>query len=128
MTCPLCKSDPHPKGFAQPRGCAFDESGNFMARNWMCRTMLALRDCCDYRDQCDGAAGSIGVIRLPDLCWNGFGAYDRSPHGYLVLTWDKDRGGTPGAKIMCEGEPDMPLRLAVAQLLQYMREKEGMVV
>lgn len=129
MTCPLCKSDPQPQNFAQPRLCAFDSAGHFMSCNWMCLTMLALRDCCDYRDRCDDAAGSIGVIRLPDLDWRGFDVDDVSPRGYLVLTWDKDRGATPGAKIMCEGEPDMGLTLSVAQqLLECMREKEGVVV
>ena len=99
MTCRLCQRDPQPPN-SEPRKCAFSEMGRFMSDNWCCATMLKLRDSCvlEWRD--DLSAASIGVVHIPD---------GLEMQGYLVMTWYKARGGTPGAYVMHDDA--QPVRL-----------------
>ena len=104
MTCPLCASDPHPPN-SEPRKCAFEYEGVFRISNWSCLTMLRLRELCAIRHRDDLSAGSIGVIPIPDTC---------SESGYLVLTWYKDRGATPGAFVLHDDRDPKSLTLQLA--------------
>lgn len=89
--CPRCVATGKPPNMATPT-CAFTARGAFRPSNWSCSTMLALREACAWRERDDLSAGSIGVVSVPDT-----GA---APQGYLVLTWYKQRGTTPGAVIL----------------------------
>jgi hypothetical protein len=109
MTCPLCARDPHPPD-SDPRRCAFAGDGTFLSDNWSCVTMLRLRDRCVWVRRDDLSAGSIGVMPIPD---------GLSRQGYLVLTWYKERGATPGALIMNDDQkPERLTEGLAAELLE----------
>lgn len=105
--CPLCKERGRPVDFGSAPVCAFTTGGKFRAHNWMCATMLALRDACIWRNRDDFSAGSLGVLTLPD---DGV-----LPQGYLVMTWYKDRGHTPGAVLIGDTGKRYELTLARAR-------------
>jgi hypothetical protein len=92
------------------RRCAFTPSGRFRKNNWNCETMIALREAAFFRHRDDFVNGSIGVVEMPD---------DTGPRddvkGFLVLTWYKDRGGSPGAIIVADEGKQHALTLARAQ-------------
>lgn len=86
--CVRCADAANLKG----RRCAFTASGRFRKNNWNCETMIALRGAAFFRHRDDFVNGSIGVVEMPDET----GPRD-DVKGFLVLTWYKDRGGSPGA-------------------------------
>ncbi len=112
MTCRLCSVSTmrrHPD-----HSCAFEDVGDgldqeFCPSNWMCATMLLLRDRCLWRHREDLSAGSIGVLPIPD-------AVDGC-RGYLVLAWYKDRGSTGRAYILNEDDDAEPLLLSQAEAI-----------
>lgn len=105
IDCPLCTARGKTRTGQAPT-CAF-RRGRFYSQNWMCATMLALRDACKWSERDDFNAGSIGVIAMPDT--------GIDPMGYLVLTWYKDRGSTPGAVILGDMGKRYELTLARAR-------------
>lgn len=76
------------------RACAFTKRGAFRRRNYACGTMLSLRAICKLRERDDLNAGSIGVVAVPED-----DSADKA-RGWLVLSWYKERGATPGAIIV----------------------------
>lgn len=110
MTCALCSGN-------RGQRCAFDDSGNFVSDNWNCGTMNELRHLAvtGWRD--DNSCGSISIVPIPDVL--------DDPHGYIVLTYYKDRGRTAGARICNDDEPDLPLSLRVAEVVvRYLRREQ----
>ncbi len=110
--CTRCRAGSTENGLSKRR-CAFTASGRFRKNNWNCETMIALRS---YRTvvwgkRDDLCCGSIGVIELPD----DMGPASDEVRGYLVLTWYKDRGSTPGAIMLADEGKQHSLTLARAQ-------------
>ncbi len=73
--------------------------------------MIALRRAVAWGRRDDLSAGSIGVIDLPD----DMGPANDGIRGYLVLTWYKERGATPGAIILADEGKQHALTLTRAQ-------------
>jgi len=69
--------------------CAFDKDGNFQKENWMCMTMIGLRDMSSYHGWNEDE--SIDVVHT----LNG---------EYVVLTYYKHRGRTGNALVLCDDE------------------------
>ena len=60
--------------------CGFDENGNFLDENWMCATLLALRE-----------MGEENKVRCNDQNMTILSHYDV---GFGILSWYKSRGRT----------------------------------
>jgi len=98
--CPACEADPHPRGFAQPRKCAWP-GPDFDPANWNCATMNLVRQ----------VAEDAGVTFRGDdqtLC-----VLDGEA-GWLVLCWYKRRGRT-SVCLWVDDEQARPLRLEDAE-------------
>lgn len=92
----MCQRCADADSLGSKRKCAFTSSGRFRRINWSCETMMALRGAASFRQRDDLSAGSIAVVRLPDAL---------DVQGWLVLSYYKDHGATPGAVIVDdEGE------------------------
>lgn len=109
MTCSMCMTNKLLSVSYVPCKCAFDDSGAFVGDNWNCGTMNELRRLAvtGWRD--DNSSSSISIVPIPDVL--------DDPHGYIVLTYYKDRGCTSGARICNNDEPDIPLTLRVAEVV-----------
>lgn len=114
MACRRCVADPQPSGegwtFGSPRGCAFDDDGQFTHANWNCATIEALLD---FRvAQHFGSDESLDLIPfLTDVWGRGYAETD----GWIVLTRYKRRGKTSSAVRVGDWWPAQPLTLADAE-------------
>jgi hypothetical protein len=102
VTCTLCQTAPMLRG----RKCAFGGNGRFRPDNWMCLTMLRLRDVALWRLRDDLHSSSIAVVLLPDV---------DDLQGYIVLTYDKDRGAVGSAMLVNSADRPRTLTLKVAE-------------
>ena len=106
MTCKLCESRPVPKNYGSPRKCAFDEKGAFTRDNWNCETINEMRRALLFRYTGE-ENGSIALFPLIDA--------PNEVNGYVVLTYDKNRGTVGGARIVCDEQDDLSLTLEIAE-------------
>jgi hypothetical protein len=94
------------------RRCAFTSSGRFRNSNWSCETMMALRGAAVFRQRDDLSAGSIAVMPLPDTL---------DVQGWLILSYYKDRGASPGAVILGDEGERIELTLHRAEKILEVR-------
>lgn len=144
MPCDLCNI------LDENRICAFPTRRKFNSGNWNCGSMNTLRDfieesCLldevnrdrdysamppistrknrfkhhelwvgDHRD--DMSAASIGIIRIPEHVYqDGTGQ-----HGYITLTWYKNRGSTGNVIVVYDDEePEKVKYDTVKKLIEY---------
>lgn len=123
MPCRLCIERGRPANFASDPQCGFDENGNFTTDNWMCATLLKLRE----------LAGE-GVLQysLEEGQGTHYGAHWRAGDtslsvietrhpvapeyvAWIVMSFYKTRGRTGQAWFFYENEPPRPVTIADAE-------------
>ncbi len=104
--CDLCRKPfPREPGVRYAaRKCAF-HVGRFTHNNWMCGTMLALRDLVEPT-AIGGDDSYLGSIYVPET--------NQHPGGFLILQWYKRRGGTDQALWLVPDEAPVPLTQELA--------------
>ena len=81
--------------------CAF-ESGTFDSDNWMCGTLIALRDLGEEKRAYNSDHSALVLSGPEDSC------------SFILLYWYKNRGRTESA-LVWDGQTPTPLTLAEAE-------------
>ena len=117
----IISSDKNLKVLMTPIRCGF-KNGVFTRNNWNCQTLIKLRQIAEsiiwdekphpfavgyHRDDFNSA--SIAIIQIPEP------ESDDIQTGYIVLTWNKDRGKTGNAIVICDDYDIEPLTLKTAE-------------
>lgn len=80
--------------------CAFPY-GTFMAENWNCATMNALREIVED--------GERGLVNWEDENCAAIPYEGETSQGFIVMTWYKRRGQTGRAMLMCDDSAPIPI-------------------
>jgi hypothetical protein len=123
MPCLLCVERGKPDNYGGDPRCGFDDQGVFTTDNWMCATLLKLRDLAEEGVLPNSLEESPGT-------WYGarFEGYDinlcvietKHPEytdstAWIVLSFYKNRGRTGQAWFFYEDEPPRPITIADAE-------------
>jgi hypothetical protein len=110
MACSRCEADPQPKGYLNPRQCAFTDDGEFTPDNWNCATIDQLLAYPHDRRCINDETIDVIPIMIDDDGFSDIG-------GWIVLTRYKYRGKTSAAINIGDFYPPVNLTLDIAEIM-----------